>query len=92
MEKSYICPSCGYHLLKVTIIENGNDIEKYYCDICNNSYYESELISNDKVKLIKDFPSTKTAKKVKRGRKPNSSKKSSAKNPVKKMKKPESRR
>lgn len=53
MEKAYSCPACGNQLLKVTIVEDGKDVEKYYCDICDTSYDESKLKPVRDVKLIK---------------------------------------
>ncbi len=91
MEKTYTCPSCGSQLLKVTTIENGKDVEKYYCDICGDSYDESELIQKDEINLIKKstkLQETKQEKKAKKGRGLASSKKtSSGKKSIKKTKK-----
>lgn len=59
-----MCPACSNQLLKVTIIEDGKDVEKYYCDICDTSYDEPELEPNNKnVKLIKKTPISKKNKK-----------------------------
>jgi len=49
MEKSYNCPSCSNQLLKVVTIEDNIELEKYYCDICNTSYLESDLVSKEKI-------------------------------------------
>lgn len=43
MEKTYFCPSCGNSLLKITTIEDGEDIDKFICDICDLTYFEEDL-------------------------------------------------
>lgn len=90
MEKTYTCPSCGSQLLKVTTIENGRDVEKYYCDICGNSYDESELIQKDEINLIRKpskLQETKQEKKTKKsGRVASPKKTSSGKKSIKKTK------
>lgn len=79
MEKAYMCPSCGNQLLKVTIVENGKDVDKYYCDICDTSYDESKLISKKKVHLIKKTAAPKKVKRKKRARKSSKATKSQQK-------------
>ncbi|HOJ15655.1 MAG: hypothetical protein KBH94_01940 [Caldisericia bacterium] len=71
MEKSYTCPKCGNQLLKVKIVEDEKDIEKYYCDICDNSYDESKLKPNKNVKLIKKTSFSKSSNKKKSTKKSN---------------------
>jgi transcription elongation factor Elf1 len=43
MEKMYYCPACSNPLLKITTVEDGEDIDSYICDICDISYTEEEL-------------------------------------------------
>ena len=43
MEKLFYCPMCSNPLLKITTIEDGNDVDKYICDICDVSYTEEEV-------------------------------------------------
>jgi transcription elongation factor Elf1 len=43
MVRTYCCPECGNMLLKITKIEHGQDIDNYYCDICNVSFKLSTL-------------------------------------------------
>lgn len=73
MEKAYTCPTCGNQLLKVTIVEDGKDVEKYYCDICDTSYDESKLKPVKDVKLIKKTSVSEKSKK-KTNRKSNKNK------------------
>ena len=48
MEKFFTCPVCSNTLLKIVRVENGNDVERYYCNICNLSYRFSDLKSKGK--------------------------------------------
>lgn len=53
MEKLYNCPVCCNPLLRITTVEDGNDIDKYICDICNVSYSEEELNPSKRAKKEK---------------------------------------
>jgi hypothetical protein len=43
MEKLYYCPVCSNPLLKITIVEEDEDVDKYICDICDVTYTEADL-------------------------------------------------
>jgi transposase-like protein len=43
MEKMYYCPACSNPLLRITTIEEGEDVDHYICDICDISYTEDDL-------------------------------------------------
>jgi len=53
MEKLYSCPECRNPLLRITTVEEGEDIDRYVCDICNVSYTEEDLNPSKKAKKIK---------------------------------------
>ncbi len=50
MNRTYACPECGNMLLKITKVENGQDIDNYYCDICSISFKLKELENPKKSK------------------------------------------
>ena len=54
MEKTYFCPSCGNLLLKITTLEEGEDVDKFVCDICDISYSDGDL--NPSKKMNKKIP------------------------------------
>jgi len=56
-------------------VEEGRDVEKYYCDICDTSYDESELIPKKKVYLIEKTPDTKKIYKRNKSKKSSKSRK-----------------
>lgn len=43
MEKFFTCPVCSNTLLKIVRVEDGKDVEHYYCNICSLSYTLNEL-------------------------------------------------
>ena len=43
MEKFFSCPICSNTLLKIVRVEDGKDVEHYYCNICSLSYTLTEL-------------------------------------------------
>ncbi len=53
MEKTFYCPSCSNPLLKITMIEEGEDVEKFICDICDISYSEEQVNPSKKNKKKK---------------------------------------
>jgi transcription elongation factor Elf1 len=54
MNRTYACPECGNMLLKITKVENGQDIDNYYCDICSISFKLKELENPKKTKTCSD--------------------------------------
>jgi len=48
MEKFFTCPICSNTLLKIVRVEEGKDVEYYYCNICSLSYSLSDLTAKEK--------------------------------------------
>ena len=48
MEKFFTCPVCSNTLLKIVRVEDGKDVEYYYCNICSLSYSLFDLTTKEK--------------------------------------------
>lgn len=51
MEKFFTCPICSNTLLKIIRVEDGKDVDYYYCNICSLTYSLNDLkIAMKKIK------------------------------------------
>jgi len=48
MEKFFTCPVCSNTLLKIVRVEEGKDVEHYYCNICSSTYTLHDLKNKQK--------------------------------------------
>ncbi|MCE5223532.1 hypothetical protein LLG10_05005 [bacterium] len=62
MEKFFTCPICSNTLLKIVRVEDGKDVEHYYCNICSLTYSLSDLKAKEKKQKKHDEDKVKQEK------------------------------